>query len=268
MSSTFTTYVGMEIPGTNDTGWDVPIRATINTLDGLSAVGSLAVALTEHPSASLNVKVAAGSFRKSDGTIVAYAGTSSQAMTASQTNYLYLTDAGALTVNTTGFPASTFHVRLATVVAGTSTITSITDSRLPWPSSGANGNTIYLALAGGTLTDGANVAVGSTTGTQIGTASTQKLGFYGATPVVRPASANQAAIGALNTVTLTDSTTGTATTTIGDVGAAFSQTTLNNIHASLLAQINHAVTDFASFKTLVNQMRADLVALGLEKGSA
>lgn len=37
------------------------------------------------------------------------------------------------------------------------------------------------------LYDGANIAVGSTTGTQIGTASTQKLGFFGATPVVQPA---------------------------------------------------------------------------------
>lgn len=42
-----------------------------------------------------------------------------------------------------------------------------------------------LALAGGTLTDGANIALGTTTGTQIGTATTQKLAFFGATPVVQ-----------------------------------------------------------------------------------
>jgi hypothetical protein len=249
MSSTFTTYVGMEIPGTNDTGWDVPIRATINTIDGLSAVGSLAVALAEHPSASLNVKVAAGSFRKSDGTIVSYAGTSSQAMTASNTNYLYLTDAGVLTVNTTGFPASTFHVRLATVVADTGTITSITDARLPWVSSGANGNTVYLALAGGTLTDGANVAVGSTTGTKIGTASTQKLGFWGATAIVQPSGSAQAAI--------TNSTGGTASTTLSAVGATNSGDVSGTINNNL-----------ASLWNLQNAMRTAMVNAGLMKGSA
>jgi hypothetical protein len=55
-----------------------------------------------------------------------------------------------------------------------------------------------------------------------------KIGLYGATAVAQPTR-----VGAL-----TDSTTGTATTTIGDVGAAFSQSGLNNIHASLLAKIN------------------------------
>lgn len=38
-----------------------------------------------------------------------------------------------------------------------------------------------------TLADAGNVAVGTTTGTKIGTAATQKLGFWNATPVVRPA---------------------------------------------------------------------------------
>ena len=38
-----------------------------------------------------------------------------------------------------------------------------------------------------TILDGNNIIVGSTTGTQIATATTQKLGFWGATPVVQPA---------------------------------------------------------------------------------
>jgi hypothetical protein len=37
------------------------------------------------------------------------------------------------------------------------------------------------------LSDGGNVTLGTGTGTQIGTATTQKLGFYGAAPIVRPA---------------------------------------------------------------------------------
>jgi hypothetical protein len=38
-----------------------------------------------------------------------------------------------------------------------------------------------------TVSDGGNVVLGTTTGTKIGTATTQKLGFYNATPVVQPA---------------------------------------------------------------------------------
>lgn len=43
------------------------------------------------------------------------------------------------------------------------------------------------ALGSGThtLTDGANVVVGTTTGTKIGTSATQKLGFWNASPVVQ-----------------------------------------------------------------------------------
>lgn len=128
MSSTYTTNLNLEKPGNNDGGWDVPWRAVLDYLDALTPLGTLAVERTEVPSASLNVKVSAGSFRKADGTAVAYAGTASQAMTASSTNYVYLTDAGVLTVNTTGFPAGNI-VPLATVVAGGSTITSVTDVR-------------------------------------------------------------------------------------------------------------------------------------------
>lgn len=37
-----------------------------------------------------------------------------------------------------------------------------------------------------TLNDGVDFAVGTVTGTKIGTGATQKLGFFGATPIVRP----------------------------------------------------------------------------------
>jgi hypothetical protein len=54
------------------------------------------------------------------------------------------------------------------------------------------------------------------------------VGLYTTTPVAQATRVGQ----------LTDSTTGTPSSTIGDVGAAFSQSTLNNIHASLLTKIN------------------------------
>lgn len=59
---------------------------------------------------------------------------------------------------------------------------------------GASGN-YYTSLFAGTINpinatsinmpDGGNMVVGSTTGTKIGTATTQKLGFFNATPVVQ-----------------------------------------------------------------------------------
>ena len=38
----------------------------------------------------------------------------------------------------------------------------------------------------GPFVDGVNWTFGTTTGTQIGTATIQKIGFFGATPVVQP----------------------------------------------------------------------------------
>lgn len=82
--------------------------------------------------------------------------------------------------------------------------------------------------------DAANIVLGTTTGTKIGTGVTQKLGLWNVTPVVQPANASQAAV------------TGTA----GATYTATEQGMINNL------------------KTLVNQLRADLVAVGVIKGSA
>ena len=51
-----------------------------------------------------------------------------------------------------------------------------------------DGTTRMTIGSGGsfTLADAQDIAIGTTTGTKIGTATTQKLGFYNATPVVQP----------------------------------------------------------------------------------
>ena len=69
-------------------------------------------------------------------------------MTASTTNYLYLdlTNSGTLVVNPSGFPP-TAHVRLATVVAGTTTITGITDTRVAFDVIGSFVDGVNLTLA-------------------------------------------------------------------------------------------------------------------------
>lgn len=59
--------------------------------------------------------------------VVTYAGASDQSLTDDATNYVYLTAAGALTINTTGFPdpAVTPHVRLATVATGSASAAAV-----------------------------------------------------------------------------------------------------------------------------------------------
>ena len=174
MANTYTANLQLAMPAAGDRTWNVPVNANAQALDDLAPVGALAVVTTEVPSATLNVRVATGNYQKQDGTIGQYAGSSSQTMTASATNHLYLdlTNSGNLVVNTTGFP-TTAHVRLATVVAAVSTITSITDARVAF-------NVI------GAFADGVNLTFGTSVGTQIGTAATQKLAFFGKTPVVQP----------------------------------------------------------------------------------
>jgi hypothetical protein len=174
MANSYTTNVQLAMPAPGDRTWNAPVNGNAQVLDSLAPVGALAVVTTEVPSATLNVHVAMGNYVKQDGTIATYAGSVSQALNASATNYLYLdlTNAGALVVNTTGFP-TTAHVRLATVVAGASTITTITDLRVAFKVIGS-------------FADSVNLTFGTSVGTQIGTAANQKLAFFGKTPIVQP----------------------------------------------------------------------------------
>lgn len=93
-------------------------------------------------------------------------------------------------------------------------------------------------------------------GTNIGRGD-EKLSFFAVSsgPVVQPTSANQAAIGAALVHAV-----GTADGTVADVGGAFNQGTLNDNFKELSTRSNE-------IRTLVNQIRTDLVALGLIKGS-
>ncbi len=173
MSNTYTPNVGLAMPATGDRTWNVPVNGNCATLDGLAPVGALAVIPTEFPSTSLNVHVAAGQFVKQDGTIGTFAGATSQAVTSSATRALYLDGTNSWALTVAASHPTTPHVRLATVVTGSSTITSIADNR-------------QCFVVCGSIADGVNLTLGTATGTQIGTAANQKLGFYGATPVVQP----------------------------------------------------------------------------------
>ena len=97
-----------------------------------------------------------------------------------------------------------------------------------------------------TLDAAINLILDTVTGTKIGTAVGQKLGFWAKTPVVQPAAANQAA--------LTNSTGGTYDGTISAVSGTPDDATINN--------------NFTELHTLLHEIRTALVNTGLIKGSA
>jgi hypothetical protein len=70
-------------------------------------------------------------------------------------------------------------------------------TRLEVALTAAGGNTMTTPLTiratALTLADSVNLIVNATTGTKIATATTQKLGFWNANPIVQPAGATQAA---------------------------------------------------------------------------
>lgn len=241
MATTYRANSNLREPAYNDTGWNTVIDANFDDLDASPLYGGLCCSLKEVPSGSLNVKVSAGRYRKADGTLGTYAGTASQALTPSATNSLYLTDAGALTVSTSGWPAA-FHVPLAVAVCGATTVTTLTDSRVPLGSCGADMAGLYLPLAASDAAATLVVHTGATNGVKVGGAVTDKLGFWGAVPVVQPSGANQA--------TITDSSGGTASFTI----AAIADAPTADAVASLARQ--------------VAAIRSALVSAGILKGSA
>jgi len=107
-----------------------------------------------------------------------------------------------------------------------------------------------------TAVDGGDIAFGTTTGTKLGTAVTQKIGFWNATPIVQPAAAGQAAVAAPTAY----SAHGSGATPVTSNAATDLDTT-----AAALATL---VTETTSLRTLVDAMRTALVNAGIMKGAA
>jgi hypothetical protein len=214
----------LQKPSTADRNWDVPLNANLDYLDGMTAIGGLVVTITETPSSSLNIRVSPGNYRRGDGTIGAFVGLSSLALPASATRSIWLTDSGVLTTGS-AFPA-TLHVRLSSVTTGPSSILAVTDQRIQCESSGTGLG--FILKTGDILPDGANLAFGSSIGTQIATSSTQKLGFFGATPSTQ----------ATGVAALGDSTGGMVSAGVTDVGTMFDRATINANFATLTARLN------------------------------
>ncbi len=134
-------------------------------------------------------------------------------------------------------------------------------------------NRITFGNAVMTFSDAVDIAFNATTGTKIGTGSTQKLGFYGATPVVRQGGYTQTFATADKThaartaTALTDNTAGTANSTLealtsGSVYATDVAAIRNNF-ADLAAMVNKVIVDLADTAGVVNAVVDDLQAYGL-----
>jgi len=147
-------------------------------------------------------------------------------------------------------------------------------------------------VADDTLTDGVDYAMGTSTGTKLATAANQKLAFHGATPVIQRAGSAQALVTLTGGVALAGSLTGTTDGTIVDIAATAgscagtttpSATNVDSAIATAVASIvtgtntqlkeitlllNKAIADNVLLTTLVNELRAAVVAKGLIKGAA
>lgn len=239
----YSNALGAPRPGFDERDWHLLLNAQLDLLAGMGALTALLVTLpaAERPtSASLDVYVNPGMYLKADRTEAVFAGATLTIAADNAINYVWLDAAGAPQQSTTGYPAAgTAHAPLATVTAASGAIASIVDDRIGLVVGNRALGLDYLALTVDDSGGAVGVDTGATNGLKLGTAATQKLGFWGATPVVRPASASQAAV------------------TMASVGATNSSDVSATINAN-----------FTALATLVNQLRADLVTVGAIKGSA
>lgn len=96
----------------------------------------------------------------------------------------------------------------------------------------------------------------------VGQSADDKVGFYGTTPIAQPASASQGAVTITATTALTAATISAANSS-GVFG--FSSQTVANAY---VARVKQMQVDIEAVGVLLNQLRAELVALGVIKGAA
>jgi hypothetical protein len=111
--------------------------------------------------------------------------------------YVYVTQGDesdgtpTFSVTASGTPAANTH-QVASVVIAAGAFSSANNapaSRVNFGAAAMTDKTQTLSgktLSGVTIADATNVALATGTGTKIGATSTQKMGFWGATPIVRP----------------------------------------------------------------------------------
>lgn len=110
-----------------------------------------------------------------------------------------------------------------------------------------------------TIADGSNIIVATTTGTVIGTSTTQKLAFFNATPVAQPSAYTQTYSTADKTHANPTATSVTTTSSTSTSPFGYTQAQAD----AIVTAINALIVDVADVKALANSIIDDLQALGL-----
>ena len=127
------------------------------------------------------------------------------------------------------------------------------------------------------------VTFNSVDGAQVGKSTAEKIAFFGSTPVVQPASGDQAAVTATVEALTENSNDSSPDTTIADCRSPISNSSgdsakatdinalfviVDSNFADLADQQAKAKVDIDALTTLSNQLRSELVTLGLISGAA
>lgn len=166
--------------------WNLSIAGSVGATGATGATGggaSSTSTLTDFANAAgtttgLTYGYNAGTIRSDNATVAVVAGT--VALAASVTNYVEITGAGVVSVNSSGFTSGRFP--MCTVLTGSSTITTITDKRGFASVGGAGGS-----FTGGTLTSALNyappVTIASAATVNIGAAAANDVTVSGTTTI-------------------------------------------------------------------------------------
>ena len=136
----------------------------------------------------LSVNVTAGT-ASIGGRVTVGSGFTISGLSPSTTNHLYVLQNGTGTSNTSGTqPAAS--VKLGTAVTDGSGVTSVTETGRQEKvdiTNVARTNAANTWSADQTLDNGTDLILGTGSGSMVGTSASQKLAFFGATPIVQPA---------------------------------------------------------------------------------
>lgn len=153
-------------------------------------------------------------------------GTNGQVLTTDGSGVTTWTTNGAGTVTSVGGTGTVNGLTLTGTVTSSGNLTLGGTLDLSAPPAIGGGTaaagtfTTLTANTSLTMADAANIVVNTTTGTKIGTATSQKIGFFNAAPVVQQTTGVSAAAFAANTSGIVDDTATFGGYTIGQVVAA------------------------------------------------